>query len=178
MQKSFPSKYPHLFQEVTWPWGPARARFVLLDSAPPASLISNVNLVPYTGSRWVMIRLTDGAWDLPGGTLEPGEDYSSALHRELMEEAGAQLISFQVIGAWHCISLADKPYRPHLPFPEYYRLVGMGEIEIVSAPLNPAGGEQVDLVESVSLETAVARFLSSQKADLAELYQLACELRR
>ena len=169
------SRYPHLFQQVTWPWGPTRAEFVLLDHAPPGHQISNANIVPRIGDEWVIIRLRDGSWDMSDGTLEPGEGYMDTVRRELVEEVGARLVSFQLIGAWHCFSLADKPYRPHLPFPEHYRLVGTGEIEIAGAPQNPHGTEQVVAVETMPLETAVARFVSSGRHDMAELYQLASE---
>jgi 8-oxo-dGTP diphosphatase len=173
---SLASQYPHLFNEVTWPWGPARASFVLLDEAPPARLIANVNIVPRIGDDWIILRLGDGSWELPGGTLEPAETYLDTVRRELREEAGAELISLRLFGAWHCFSLAEKPYRPHLPFPEYYRLVGLGEIELRGEPENPAGAEQVAAVERVSLQTAVARFRSLQRYDLAELYQLAATI--
>ncbi len=174
--KDLANQFPHLFNEVTWPWGPTRARFVLLEEAPPDDLIANVNIVPRAGDDWVILRLRDGSWEMPGGTLEPGETYLDTVRRELREEAGAELVSFRLFGAWHCFSLADQPYRPHLPFPEYYRLVGLGEIELVGEPENPAGGEEVVAVERVSLATAVARFSALQRYDVAELYQLAATI--
>lgn len=176
VSKNYENKFPHLFREVTWPWEPTRARFMLIEKTPPQDQISNVNIVPRIGTGWVTIQLVDGSWEIPGGTLEPGEDYIQAIRRELMEEAGAQLLSFQVFGAWHCYSLAERPYRPHLPFPEYYRLVGVGEIVIAGQPINPDAGEKVALVEAVPLQTAVARFVSINRHDLAELYQLVSEV--
>ena len=74
MKNDWALKYPHLFQEVVLPWGPTHARFVLLNRAPPSYLIANVNLVPRVGDQWIMVRLRDGAWEMLGGTLEPGED--------------------------------------------------------------------------------------------------------
>ena len=173
---SLEEKYPHLFHEVLWEWGPIRAEFKKLDSEPPDNLIAHINLVPRIGNEWVLLRHENGAWDIPGGTLEPGETYMNALRRELVEEAGAELHSFRILGAWHCMSMAGKPYRAHLPFPEFYRFVGYGQVELKTAPTNPPGGEPIAAVESVSLEQAIANFQTCRRYDLAELYQFASEM--
>lgn len=170
--------YPHLFQEVIWPWGPTRARFLLLEDPPPDEQISNVNLVPRIGELWVMLQLVDGSWEIPGGTREPGEGYLDTIKRELLEEAGAVLHSYQLLGAWKCTSLADQPYRSHLPHPEYYRLVMAGEISIDKTPENPPAAEIVKSVQICTLESVVERFHAQGRPDLAEIYLLAKEVYR
>ena len=176
MMNDLEEKYPHLFKEVLWEWGPTRARFIQLDEPPPADKISNINIVPRIGDQWALLQHKNGKWDIAGGTLEPGETYLQTIKRELIEEAGAKLLSFRLIGAWHCHSLAEKPYRPHLPFPEQYRLVGVGQIEIIHAPTNPLNAEQIARVECVDLQVAIKNFLSYMRRDLAELYQYAHDM--
>ena len=167
--------FPNLFGSTSWQT--VTCTFECLNEMPPLNLISNVNLVPFKGDRWLTLRLRTGEWEVPGGTLEPGESYSDAIRRELMEEAGARLITFEPFGAWHCFSTAPKPYRPHLPHPEFYRLVGYGAVEIIGSPENPEDGEQVASVEVVPIKEAVQRFRAINRFELAELYQLAARVR-
>jgi 8-oxo-dGTP pyrophosphatase MutT (NUDIX family) len=168
--------YPHLFRQATWPSGPTRVNFQTLDEPPIAELIASVNLVPRLKGGWGILRLENGEWDLPGGTLEPGESYLAALRRELLEECAANLLSFRLFGAWRCLSLAEKPYRPHLPHPASFRLVGIGEIEVLETTIHPTGEERAATLEIVPLETVVKRFQSIERPDLAELYLLAAQL--
>lgn len=167
--------FPNLFQETVW--GAVKCQFELRDSPPPANLIGNVNLVPFVSDRWLLIRLQNGEWDIPGGTLEPGESHLDAIRRELLEEAGARLVTFEPLGAWRCRSSASRPYRSHLPHAEFYRFVGYGEVEVVGEPQNPEGGELVVIVECVSVEEANRRFVEIDRPELAELYRLAAAVR-
>ena len=170
------SNFPNLFGDTNWQT--VTCRFECLNEMPPLNLISNVNLVPFKEDRWLILRLQTGEWEVPGGTLEPGESYSNAIRRELIEEAGAPLITFEPLGAWHCFSTAPKPYRPHLPHPEFYRLVGYGAVEIIGSPENPVDSEQVASVEFVPIEEAVQRYRDINRFELAELYQLAARVRK
>jgi 8-oxo-dGTP diphosphatase len=123
-----------------------------------------------------MLQHQNLSWDVPGGTIEAGENFVDTLQRELVEEAGAKLISYAVFGAWHCYSLAAKPYRPHLPHPEHYRIVGFGCVEMMQPPTNPSDGEKILSVATVSLGEAIKRFAASGRSDLSQLYQLASEI--
>ena len=62
--------------------------------------------------RYVLIRRSDsGDWAMPGGTLEWGETLRVAIERELLEEAGTQLLALgEVIGVY---SRPDRDPRFH-----------------------------------------------------------------
>lgn len=81
------------------------------------------------------------------------------------------------LGAWHCRSSAQRPYRPHLPHPEAYQFVGCGEVEIVGGPQDPPDGERVVAAECISIEEANRRVFKIGRSDLAALYRLAALVR-
>ncbi len=172
MTKAFARKqFPQLATPVRW--GPVEAVFVPGQRLPPQSLIGNVNVIPFVGDLCVVLRMADRRPEIPGGTLEPGENYLATLERELTEEAGARLLSFTLLGAWRCHSAATESYRPHLPHPDFYRVVGYGEVDLVGNPTNPAGAEQITAVDLTSVEVASRLFTQWQRPDLAALYLLA-----
>ena len=176
MEQDLAARYPNLFGPVAW--GPVRCHFVLLDSEPSAHLVSNISIVPFVGDNVVQIELEDGSLEIVGGTLEPGESYREAIERELMEEAGAQLVSLKPFGAWRCHSSAPAPFRPHLPHPDFYRLSAYAEIEIVGTPQLPEeGGERVRTVHLLPVEEAANNFRAQGRLELAELYLLAERIR-
>ncbi|MBD2863984.1 NUDIX hydrolase [Paenibacillus oceani] len=166
-------RYANLFQNATW--GKIESEFIM--EVPHESLISNVNVVPFINNECIVIRLENGEWEIPGGTLEKDENYFATIKRELIEEAGAILHSFEPFGAWKCFSYHAHAYKPHLPHPEFFRLVGYGDVELFSKPQIPDDGEKVVAVEKMSVEEAATKFYETGRPDLAELYKLAEELR-
>lgn len=161
-------------------YAPIDARFVLLDDDHGFNerLFAHVNVVPFVGdSDCVAVGFDTGDWTVPGGTLEPGEHWRAALERELLEEAGARLCAYTPFAVLSCHSRAATPYRPHLPHPDFLRLLGFGDVEIAGAPAIVTGGERTTAVEVMPVEHAAAFLARKGKTWEADLYRLAAALR-
>lgn len=82
--------------------------------------------------RVVLIRRGDtGEWCLPGGTLEWGETFREMLPRELMEEAGVELLE-----AGALLGLYSNPHRD----PRFHAVTAVVAAKVsapVRAPMNP-----------------------------------------
>lgn len=153
------------------------APFMPSAALPPISRVQSVNVVPFMESSCVVIGLEDGSMTLPGGTIESGESFLQAARRELLEEAGAEIHTLSPIGSWASHSGDPTPWRSHLPHPDFLRLVFWGDVSIVGAPANPADAERIASVELLAIEEATRRLRASGRDDLADLYQLAWDLR-
>lgn len=175
------SEYPDLARPYRWEWGPIDGLFELSGEPPEDQLISNVRIVPFVGDDVVVLKMASGNWDHPGGTRGPGEAVLETARRELLEEAGAKLVSLESFGVFRCHSYAKEPFRPHLPHPDFCHLVVTAEVELVGEPGNPEGEtDQTEQVLTVSLEDAVSRFVTRDDGGLwmADMYRLGAEVRQ
>jgi 8-oxo-dGTP diphosphatase len=137
-------EFPALFGMTELGYAPIDARFVLLDGGRgfDERLVAHSNVIPFVGDHdCIVVGFDTGDWTVPGGTLEPGEHWRAALERELLEEAGAYLRTYTPFAVLQCHS-RTAPYRPHLPHPDFYRLLGYGDVELGGAPAVPAGGSR------------------------------------
>jgi 8-oxo-dGTP diphosphatase len=143
----------------------------------PDELISRLHLVARTGRGDVIVCRSVQGWRfLPGGTREPGEALPELARRELMEEAGAQVLGDVRIFAAHVAdSERDRPFRPHLPHPRAYWAYGVTSAELVASPTNPPDGELV--VEVLTLPPAeAADFLADHDPHHADVVRLAAAM--
>jgi 8-oxo-dGTP diphosphatase len=111
--------------------------------------------------RWLLIRRRDtGGWALPGGTLEWGETLSLALTRELLEEAGVELL-----GPSELFSVYSRPERDYR-FHAVTILVTALVSEPRRAPKNPLEIAEVRLFASSDLPPALSMGMTDMLSDV------------
>ena len=111
--------------------------------------------------RWLLIRRRDtGGWALPGGTLEWGESLAPAIARELLEEAGVDLI-----GSCQLFNVYSKPERDYR-FHAVTILVTALVSEPCRAPKNPLEIAEVRLFSSADLPQSLSMGMSDMLEDV------------
>lgn len=101
--------------------------------------------------RWVLIRRTDtGEWALPGGTLEWGETLRTAIERELLEEAGVDVIELGALAGVY--SAPGRDARFHAVTVVVHARV----TEPKQPPVNPMEIAEVRLFEEAELPAELA----------------------
>jgi 8-oxo-dGTP diphosphatase len=166
------ARFPELFAEQYAGYAGARVGFT--TAAVPEDLVSRLHLVAVTAAGEVIVCRNDVGWRfLPGGTREPGEPLAGLAARELMEEAGARLTGPPAYFAAHIAdSQRPQPYRPHLPHPRAYWAYAVARAEVVAAPVNPPGAEQVVEVLVLAPDRA-ADFIAAHDPGHADVLRLA-----
>lgn len=170
------STYPVLFGTRRASWAPIDLRFTLHTEAVDDQQVARVYVVPFVHEHCLVVGFENGDWGPPGGGLEPEETWRAALERELGEEAGARLLSYTPFGVLHCHS-RGKPYRPHLPHPDFDCLYGYGDIELAGVPVARTGEDRTVAVEILPAQSALKFLVGRDRRWKADLYRLATDLR-
>jgi 8-oxo-dGTP diphosphatase len=101
--------------------------------------------------RWLLVRRGDtGEWALPGGTLEWGEQLGPAIRRELIEEAGVEVLGLGSLAGVY--SAPELDARFHAVTVVVHVLVS----EPKAAPMNPLEVTEVRLFADRELPEVLA----------------------
>jgi 8-oxo-dGTP pyrophosphatase MutT (NUDIX family) len=152
-------------------------RFEFGFCPPPHEEVSSVHLVPFVGDDAVVVRLEDGHWMMPGGTLEPGEQWEEAAERELLEEAGARVLDMTPFGVMRAHAAGPQRWREHLPWPDFCWVIGAAEVELVGPPTQPEGGERIAEVVCLPVEQAAELLGNNDLPITGDMYRLAAAVR-
>lgn len=123
--------------------------------------------VCFVGDQVVLVRTEHfGVTVVPGGGREPGEGIEDALRRELMEEAGATVLTHEPLVFIRHRSHAAEPHRPHYSHPVVFMGIWLAEVRLDHAPTQPPDGERIVGVEPLDAADAVAELLAEPAGSL------------
>lgn len=122
-------------------------------------------VVPFTpAGDTVAVNMSSGRHHIPGGTIEPGENWQDGAERELWEELGAQVLEIRPFGA---IVTSRK-----------VRLATWAEITDPTGPEEPdRSGNYVEALVRGEVAAIVALLERDDQGVLADLYRVADRLR-
>ena len=151
--------------------------FVHFDPEEANIYCGSSYVIPFISETECLVtRRANGRWVLPGGTLEPGERWLEAAHRELMEETGALLHNIAPLGMYRSISQDTQPRLPHIPHPLHVRVVLAADAKQVKPPADPDDNSKITEVRIIKYDEAFNLFSAADR-DFAALYHLAYAMR-
>jgi 8-oxo-dGTP diphosphatase len=131
-----------------WANGSIRIRILsfLGCTLPPRSLISSVRALVFRGSRILVMRNEDSTHIVPGGRVELGETIEAALRREILEEAGLNIMNLNLLGFMHLHHETPKPEGDPHPYPDFFWPVFKAEATGDEPPSVTADDYEVEAV--------------------------------
>ena len=171
------SKYPTLSEEhgQLCP----NVHFRKFENELASTICGSSYIIPFVSdSHCLVTKRSNGKWVLPGGTLEPNENWEEAGRRELLEETRSNLGELHPIGMYYCVSRNDRPRLPHFPHPEHVRVVSWADVvRKTEDRADPDPNSRIVEVRAVHFRQA-AELFGPESADFGELYPFAHDMKQ
>ncbi len=137
------------------PWlpQPNEISLILDDTLPPRELITSALALAFHECNFLMTKLIERGWDIPGGHIEPGETPEQTMRREVMEEAAVELGSVRLLGYQQIRLLGDIPADYRYPHPESYQVFYIGHVTNI-LPFTPTdeAGDRAFFIREEALQ--------------------------
>lgn len=118
---------------IPWLPQPNEISLILDESLPPSELITSALALAFHEGNFLMTKLHQRGWDIPGGHIDPDETPEQTMRREVMEEAAVKLGPVRLLGHQRIRLLGDMPERYRYPYPDSYQVFYIGHVvEILS----------------------------------------------
>lgn len=150
-------------ETVNWGDGIRLRRSAYVDAAcPPAAVVTSVRAIVLRDDAVLVATDADGTRHIvPGGRIESGEDFETALRREIAEETGWGIRDLAPLGFLHFHHLTPKPEGYRYPYPAFAQVVFVAKAtEPLPAAMLPddyvAASSFVPVIEARCLDVSPA----------------------
>ncbi len=116
---------------IPWLPQPNEISLILDETLPPRHLITSALVLAFYEGDFLMTKLHQRGWDIPGGHIEPGETPEETMRREVMEEAAVELGAVQLLGYQRIRLLGEVPVDYRYPHPESYQIFYIGHVATI-----------------------------------------------
>ena len=113
---------------ISWLPQPNEISLILDEILPPRALITSALALAFHEGNFLMTKLHQRGWDIPGGHIEPGETPEQTMRREVMEEAAVELGPVRLLGYQRIRLLGDVPEGYRYPHPDGYQVFYIGYV--------------------------------------------------
>jgi 8-oxo-dGTP pyrophosphatase MutT (NUDIX family) len=117
-------------RDIEWLPEPNEAHYILDDVLPAHDLITAAYGFLFDEDRFLMSKLVERGWDVPGGHIEPGETPLETMQREVYEESRVRLGSVGFLGYQKILVHGAKPPDYCYPYPLSYQVFYWGHVGI------------------------------------------------